>query len=173
MLGGALWPTTALGETASASTLEQDGSKGGGAVDTSLIGAGFNMRFRHYGRVVVATIVSIDPAGGASSSPSSRIGSGPRICPAHRPFRDTLVGEMPLVGRGDEDGPMTQDDGTSKPDPGTNAEGEGLVWTYLSGGVHPLSGGWHLKEPVELTFAEGRWQIRLPSARRSAPAAAR
>lgn len=86
--------------------------------------------------------------------------------------RDTLVGEMPLAGPGDEDGRMTQDDGTSRPDPGTNAEGEGPVRTYRSGGVHPLSGGWHLKEPVELTFPEGRWQIRLPSVRPSALAAA-
>jgi len=29
--------------------------------------------------------------------------------------------------------------------------------------VHPLSGGWHLEQPVELTFPEGRWQISLLS----------
>jgi hypothetical protein len=60
-------------------------------------------------------------------------------------------------------GRMTKDQGTSESDPGEDAEGDGLVRTYVTGGVHPLSGGWRLEHPVELTFPESRWHISLQS----------
>jgi len=54
---------------------------------------------------------------------------------------------------------MTQNE--VEPDPMKDAGDEGRVRTYISGGVHPLPGGWHLEEPVEITFPDGRWQISL------------
>lgn len=32
---------------------------------------------------------------------------------------------------------------------------------YATGSIHPTSGGWHLEEPIDLTFPDGRWQVTV------------
>src|SRR5665647_100039 len=74
---------------------------------------------------------------------------------------------MPLAGHCGEDGTHDERPGHLRVESGGGrgrlTEGEGLVRTYVAGGVHPLSGGWRLDQPVELTFPGSRWLISLQS----------
>jgi hypothetical protein len=45
----------------------------------------------------------------------------------------------------------------------TESANDGSVRTYVTDIVHPVAGGWYFDEPIELTLADGRWQISLRS----------